>query len=242
MNAPRALFLALLVPTLLTTGCKKKVVEEVVDDGGDVPPPSVELQVAGIDPSYGPAGEAFPAEVLGSAFELGARVTFNGTPAEQVSWRDSTTLAVVVPPLEAGYYDVSVIAPNGTKATLRKGLTITEGKRAGTGCGSLTVHFALDSSALESAERDSLERLATCLKAGNTPLRVEGHCDERGTTDYNIALGQRRAESVARYMQGLGLPSSRMEVVSYGEERPVDPGHDESAWSQNRRAELIPRE
>ena len=67
---------------------------------------------------------------------------------------------------------------------------------------------------------------------------IEGHTDERGTPEYNIALGERRARSVARYMQNLGVDINQMSVVSYGEEKPVDPGHNESAWSQNRRAVL----
>lgn len=230
----------LLVPALLASGCKKKKQEEEVVT--DLPAPTVELQVAGIDPAYGPAGQTFSAEILGSAFELGAKVSFSGAPAEQVSWRDSSTLAVVVPALTAGYYDVTVVSPDGTKATLRKGLTITEGKRPGTGCGALTVHFALDSSSLEADDRGSLERFAACVKQGQVPVRVEGHCDERGTTDYNVALGQRRADAAARYLQGLGVPASQLEIVSYGEERPIDPGHSEDAWAKNRRGELIPRE
>ena len=74
------------------------------------------------------------------------------------------------------------------------------------------------------------------LKKGSSEIAC--HTDERGTPEYNIALGERRARSVARYMQNLGVDINQMSVVSYGEEKPVDPGHNESAWSQNRRAVL----
>lgn len=69
-------------------------------------------------------------------------------------------------------------------------------------------------------------------------LRVEGHADERGTREYNMALGERRAKAAAAYLASKGASSSQIEVISYGEERPVSVGHDESSWAQNRRAEL----
>jgi peptidoglycan-associated lipoprotein len=243
MTARRALAVLLLAPLLMASKCKK----DKDDDKGDriisdLPDPAMELQVAGIDPNYGPSGESFSAEVLGSGFEIGSKVSFAGTDAGQVSWKDSSTLALLVPALEPGYYDVTVSTPSGARSTLRKGLTITQSRRAGTGCGALTVTFGADSSALDEGPRAQVDNLVKCLLQGSTPVRVEGHCDERGTTDYNIALGQRRAESVARYMQGLGLPSTRIEVVSYGEERPVSAERGESAWGQNRRAEIVPRE
>ena len=67
-------------------------------------------------------------------------------------------------------------------------------------------------------------------------VQIEGHCDERGTVEYNIALGHRRSQAVKDYLVSLGVDASRIDTVSYGEERPADSGHDESAWSKNRRA------
>ncbi len=69
-------------------------------------------------------------------------------------------------------------------------------------------------------------------------MRIEGNCDERGSREYNLALGQRRAESVKKIMTVLGVSDGRIETVSYGEEKPMSPGHDESAWAQNRRADI----
>lgn len=103
-----------------------------------------------------------------------------------------------------------------------------------------TFYFEFDQARL--AERD-LRMLA--LHAGylrdfrNRRITIEGHCDERGTREYNLALGERRADAVARYLTSAGVRASQIETVSYGEERPEDAGHDESAWSRNRRAVMI---
>lgn len=75
----------------------------------------------------------------------------------------------------------------------------------------------------------------------NRSVNIEGHCDERGTREYNLALGERRSEAVRRYLISAGVRSTQIETVSFGEERPVDPGHDESAWAKNRRAVMIYR-
>lgn len=72
----------------------------------------------------------------------------------------------------------------------------------------------------------------------DSTIRIEGNCDERGSREYNIALGQRRAEAVKKVMTVMGVPEGRIETVSYGEEKPMSPGHDEAAWSKNRRADI----
>ena len=73
----------------------------------------------------------------------------------------------------------------------------------------------------------------------SSKVRLEGNTDERGTREYNVALGERRANSVAQDMESKGVSASQISVISYGEERPVAPGHDESAWSQNRRVDVV---
>jgi peptidoglycan-associated lipoprotein len=99
-----------------------------------------------------------------------------------------------------------------------------------------TVYFELDSSVIRSGEDSKLENIAKYF-ATNTKdvLMVEGHCDERGTEQYNTALGDRRALAVREYLIKLGVESGRIRTVSYGESRPVDPGHNEEAWKKNRR-------
>jgi len=102
-----------------------------------------------------------------------------------------------------------------------------------------TVYFALDSWALDDATRATLDANARILR-DNTAItvRVEGHCDERGTVEYNMSLGQKRADAVRDYLVGAGVAQNRVSTISYGKERPAVEGHDESAWSKNRRAEF----
>ncbi len=104
------------------------------------------------------------------------------------------------------------------------------------------VYFAFDSSQLDDENRKIVEAHARNLAANpNIKVHLEGHCDERGTREYNLALGERRAQTVERAMRVLGVPANRLTTVSYGEEKPVAPGHDESAWAQNRRVEILYR-
>jgi len=102
------------------------------------------------------------------------------------------------------------------------------------------VHFDFDQSALTSQAEQRLSEKATILR--NYPqvrLRIAGHADERGSTEYNLALGQRRAQAVRDFFAAYGLDGSRFDLVSYGEERPLATGSTESAWAQNRRAEFV---
>ena len=102
------------------------------------------------------------------------------------------------------------------------------------------VHFAFDSFLLDAeAERILGEKAAWLHENANVGVQIEGHCDERGTSDYNLALGERRANAVQQYLTVLGVDSGRLSTISYGEEQPLDPGHDETAWSRNRRAHFV---
>ncbi|OHB25742.1 MAG: peptidoglycan-associated lipoprotein [Desulfuromonadaceae bacterium GWC2_58_13] len=109
----------------------------------------------------------------------------------------------------------------------------------GTVAGLNRIFFEFDQFTLTPEARDILAKNAEYMKA-NTGLRVriEGHCDERGSDEYNLALGERRASATKNYMVSLGVDSDRLTIISYGEEMPLDPGRSESAWSQNRRAEF----
>ena len=101
------------------------------------------------------------------------------------------------------------------------------------------VYFELDSSDLLPQTRDTLARLHAWLGAHpKTTLTIEGHCDEQGTTEYNIGLGQRRAQAMVEYLARLGTQAGRLSAVSYGAERPAADGHDEIAWAKNRRGEF----
>jgi peptidoglycan-associated lipoprotein len=110
-------------------------------------------------------------------------------------------------------------------------------------CGVLRVHFLLDSAEIADADRQLLERPARCLKASHgLHVTIEGNADERGTEEYNLALGDRRATSVAKYLESLGVSQEQLKTVSYGKENPLCTEHDEACWSKNRRAAVKPNE
>jgi peptidoglycan-associated lipoprotein len=102
------------------------------------------------------------------------------------------------------------------------------------------VYFDYDSAELSADGRAALDANAAILKKYPTwTITIEGHCDERGTAEYNLALGERRAVAAQSYLVALGIPASRLKTVSYGKEFPFDPGHDEAAWAKNRRAHSV---
>ncbi|MDE0723882.1 MAG: peptidoglycan-associated lipoprotein Pal [Alphaproteobacteria bacterium] len=102
------------------------------------------------------------------------------------------------------------------------------------------VNFGYDSSVLSSEAQKNLNMFADyAKKSGVKQVVIEGHCDERGTREYNLALGERRANSVKRYLVGLGLDSRSLSTVSFGKERPMDTSHTPAAWASNRRAMLV---
>ncbi|OGC91411.1 MAG: peptidoglycan-associated lipoprotein [candidate division Zixibacteria bacterium RBG_16_53_22] len=102
-----------------------------------------------------------------------------------------------------------------------------------------TIYFDYDKSDIRSDARDILAQNAKSLTDhSEAVIRIEGHCDERGTDEYNMALGERRANAARDYLVNYGIDAQRMSTISYGESRPAAPGHDEGAWSQNRRAEF----
>ncbi len=102
------------------------------------------------------------------------------------------------------------------------------------------VHFSYDSHTLSEDAKALLERKAAWLtEHPQIEFKIEGHCDERGTTIYNLVLGERRAHAVKQYLTALGISAVRVSIISYGEEFPLDPGHTEDAWFRNRRAHFV---
>jgi len=102
-----------------------------------------------------------------------------------------------------------------------------------------TVYFAFDKFNLTAEAKSALDHNYDLLmEFTDAILKIEGHCDERGTVEYNLSLGEKRAMSAMEYLLGRGVPDNRLSTISYGKERPVDPGHNEDAWKQNRRGEF----
>lgn len=107
--------------------------------------------------------------------------------------------------------------------------------------GLVTVHFEYDKSTLSAQAKKDLAGNGEWIKSNpKTTIQIEGHCDNRGTIEYNLALGERRAQAVKTYLVGMGIPADRLSVISYGEEKPVVQGDSEEAWAKNRRANFLP--
>jgi len=103
-----------------------------------------------------------------------------------------------------------------------------------------TVHFDYDSSVVKAGEKPKVEAVADYLKGNrSSAVKIEGHCDERGTEEYNRALGERRALALREELARLGIDPGRVDTISYGKDRPVDTGRDESAHRKNRRGEFV---
>jgi len=154
------------------------------------------------------------------------------TPGGGPAAPTETTERAPSQPLEEGP-DVRAMEGEGAEGT------DIAGGALGTGEGGplADIPFDFDSAALGDQARATLEKSALWLQ-GHREAKVtaEGHCDERGTVDYNLALGEQRARAARDYLVSLGIAADRLRVVSYGKERPLDPGNDEAAWARNRRA------
>jgi peptidoglycan-associated lipoprotein len=143
---------------------------------------------------------------------------------------DDTTAGTTTPPPAAA---------STTGAGNTGGLTAEQIRLRDIALAKKVFYFEFDSAELSAEDRDALVFHATDLKASPSKrVRLEGHADERGTREYNLALGERRAQAIERYLQVQGVSASQMETVSYGEEMPVDTRTTEAAYSQNRRVEM----
>ncbi|KHD89762.1 MAG: peptidoglycan-associated lipoprotein [Bdellovibrio sp. ArHS] len=115
------------------------------------------------------------------------------------------------------------------------------GSDSGKIAGLETVHFGYDKSSLDASAKKVIASNVEWMKSNaGVKVQIEGHCDSRGTIEYNVALGERRANAVKAYMISLGIPGDRLSVISYGKEKPLDMGDTEAAWAKNRRANFVP--
>ena len=222
-------------------GCRQQPdVDEnaVIDDNDGVQDVATTLQIVSLEPARKPADIPFKGQVFGAGFASGAKATLGGQ-AIPTQVLDGNRLSLSFPGLALGSYDLTVSNPDGTMSTLRRALTITGPEVNTETCRKTMVYFETDADGLSTASKQAIDAQLGCLNARTGRIRVEGHADERGTTDYNLGLGQRRAYTVSRQLSAGGVPGSRVEVRSYGEERPAATGSNERAWSENRRVEIL---
>jgi len=240
-------FVALfLVPSMLgfKGGCRRCNPDPVDSDTEDTDAEwqriklERKLQVSRIMPDLIEPDTGLTADILGAGLQQRATVTIGPFDGTNVQVHTSARLSVDVPPLPVGSYDVTVTNPDGESVTLRRALTVRV-KPNVIDCSRLTVSFGFDEDTLSREARSQIDPLIPCYTDVQGRIRIEGHADERGTVDYNLALGQRRADAVHSYLSGSGVPVRSMRTVSYGEERPVDRSHTEAAWAANRRVEIL---
>jgi len=146
-------------------------------------------------------------------------------------------------PGEPGYekiYEESMAAKQESldaQAAMDKEHDVLEGR---TSAPLLPIYFDFDNSNIKADQRTRIEKNAAFLKQNQAAkVRIEGNCDERGTSEYNMALGERRAQSAKKYLMNLGIHGDRMHTISFGEEKPLLHGHDEYSWAQNRRDDFV---
>lgn len=152
----------------------------------------------------------------------------SSTPQDSASVTTDGNLNAAMAP---GPTDVDQSALQGPAPGTQQDLVVNVGDR---------VFFGYDKYDLTPEARATIEKQAQWLKQyPSINISVEGHCDERGTREYNLALGEKRAAAVRNYLQALGVSAGRMQTISYGKERPAVTGSDESAWAQNRRGVLV---
>lgn len=149
-------------------------------------------------------------------------------------------LQLLVMVLFTGFGLISCTGDNATPGkAVEPDLSQLPAEPPGTGFNAEMIFFAFDRSDLTAEDMKKLDALAAHLKAHSASLEVQGHCDARGTVEYNLSLGERRAESVKKYLVNLGVDAAKLRTISYGKERPLVEGQDEASWAKNRRAEFV---
>lgn len=221
---------------------------EDVKDVDDIRPTTAIENAAKIKAQYGdriciyavqigkvpaPGGEQLAHEIVLKG-NCGIAVNANdlGTPAAMAAFVEKVFLGLPTPKVEKAKVEPAQAAP----AVMEKAAVVPEAAAVMFE----NIRFDFDKYNLKPKAREVLDKLAEFMNAnkGATVL-IEGHCDERGTTEYNLALGERRASSAAKYLIDLGIDKARISTISYGEEMPMDPGHNEEAWAKNRRDHFV---
>jgi peptidoglycan-associated lipoprotein len=204
------------------------------------PPERPAVGIDAVKPAGTTEGRGVTVTLEGWGFLDGAKVFLGSREARGVDVVSADEMTFrAAEDLPVGTYDIRVELPTDDQAVARQAFEVRKSRADSGDCTLQTVYFAFDESALDNPMRQVLEQNAQCIEArGFKTLRLEGHCDERGDTVYNLSLGQRRADSVRKYLENLGVDTAGFQTVSYGEEAPIARGYGEEAWSKNRRVEF----
>ena len=239
------------IVSLMLSGCLKK---EAISEAPSIPEPPAEQQLAGAAEAGGPAAAGAPGAEAGlreeslrpepgAAAGPMARGGREGAAPrslreerlrEEISRRGpgATPEAGAGRPSEGRESPSTTLVARVPKPALPPGEALSSPLK--------DIYFEFDKYDLEQDSKDTLSKMAAWL--ANNPklnLLIEGHSDERGTGEYNLALGERRANAALRYLRQLGISAARLSTVSYGEMRPANPGHDDIAWEENRRDSFV---
>lgn len=221
----------------LLSACPK---QQPPEDGGstDVVEPS--LQITRLSPSSTTAGEPVTVTAAGVGFEAGSKIYLGTTEARGVDVLSADSLTFRASEfLDVGDYDVRIVTPTGEQAVATSGFSVRPRPEEQSDCSLGVVHFEFAESKLSAEVRALLAANAECIETQKyAAVRLEGHADERGSTIFNLSLGEERAEAVRDYLIDLGVDRAVFSIVSYGEERPVNRAFTEESWAENRRVEF----
>jgi peptidoglycan-associated lipoprotein len=241
MRRPRSirpallLLLGLVFPLL--SACPK---QQPPEDAGASAPVEPSLQITSLKPASTIAAEPVTVTARGIGFVQGSKVYLGTIEARGVDVFGGGELTFrAAESLEVGDYDVRVVTPAGEQAVAPSSFSVRPRPEESSDCSLELVRFEFAESQLSAAVRSSLSANAECIEAQKfSSVRLEGHADERGSTIFNLSLGEERAEAVRDYLIDLGVDRGVFTIVSYGEERPVMRGFNEESWSENRRVEF----
>ena len=214
-------------------------------DGKEITPAPIssQLRLVEVLPSVVDVGIRTEATVMGVGFTEYSVLYIDDEVSilENIVYQGDTVLEFTIPSLSQGMHNLRVENPDGETHTLY-GAIEADGTAAAVieetmpeACAEMVVYFSSANASLDVSAKQMLEENAACFD-NRYVYEIEGHCDERGTTEYNLSLGQRRASVVEKYLQSQGILSDRITVTSYGEEQPARVGSGEQTWEKNRRA------
>lgn len=206
-------------------------------------PARAAIAIEDVAPVETTQGVGVTVHLMGYGFVAGSEVELGGQKTRGVDIIDDGELSFRVSEDErAGRHDIKVTTPTGEVALLKGAFLVKQPPSNDSDCDLLTVRFEFNETSLTDSARGALAANAECMEAqGAIRVQLLGHADERGSTLYNLSLGQRRADSVRQYLVNLGVDEARLSTLSYGEERPEMQGQSEQAWTLNRRVEFVVR-